>query len=77
MLIGLPYSELRMPQGSAAGLCNYRRYWLRLGHAKITANFANEVFVDFMVTRNCRTLVLGRIMPPRMSAAFPEQFATM
>ena len=49
----------------------------RLRNAKILADLSCEVVVDFVVTGNGTAFVLGRIVPPRVTAAFPEKCAAM
>ena len=55
------------------------RRWLglRLRNAKIPADLARQMIVDFAVTRDGATLVLRGVVPPRMIATFPDERTAM
>ena len=47
------------------------------GYAKVAADFARQMIVDLVVAWYRLAAVLGRVMPPGVSAAFAEKRATL
>lgn len=50
---------------------------LRLGNAKIATNLLREMVVDLAVARYGTAFTERRVMPPRVTRTFAQQFAAM